>query len=124
MWLRMLLKKYFKLAMFLFLGLSLAVVLVLKWAAPELSVEQRAEVNRLLDSEQLIKSYVWNPEDRLSIGVIKDQLDPEGYAQGLCKKMEALNAFGVTITVVDVIKLQQSGLDDWDEIAYVQCRRK
>ena len=118
------LKKYFKLAMFLFLVASVAVVLFLKWFSPELSVEQRVEVNRLLDSEQRIKSYVWNPEDRLSIGVIKDQLDPEGYAQELCQKFEALNAFGVSITVVDVIKLQQSGLDDWDEIAYVQCPRQ
>ncbi|MFT5722650.1 MAG: lipopolysaccharide export LptBFGC system permease protein LptF [Motiliproteus sp.] len=123
MWL-MWLKKYFKLAMFLFLVASVAVVLALKWLAPELSVEQRADVNRLLDAEPRIKSYVWNPEDRLSIGVIREQLDPKGYAQGLCQKMEALNAFGVSITVVDVIKLQQSGLDDWDEIAYVQCPRK
>ncbi|MFT6916107.1 MAG: lipopolysaccharide export LptBFGC system permease protein LptF [Motiliproteus sp.] len=123
MWL-MWLKKYFKLAMFLFLVASVAVVLTLKGLAPGLSDEQRADVNQLLDAEPRIRSYVWNPEDRLYIGVIREQLDPKGYAQGLCQKMEALNAFGVSIAVVDVIKLQQSGGGDWDEIAYVQCPRK
>ncbi len=124
MWLRVWLKKYFKLAMFLFIALSVTIIVISKIKNPDLAGEKLVQVNQLLDAEQsVIKSYVWNPDNRLSIGVIKEQLEP-AYARELCRKIEALQVYGVSISVVDVLKLQSSGGEDWDEIGFVECRRK
>ena len=116
------LKKYFKAVMFFSIVISFAVVMILDIKNPDLKDEQVAQVNSLLNSEQqVVKSYVWNPDNRLSIGVIKGQVDPLVYATELCRKIKSLNASGVSISVVDVIKLQKSGGDDWDELGFVKC---
>ena len=111
--------------MFIFIALSVAVIVINKIKNPDLAGEKLAQVNLLLDAEQqVVKSYVWNPDNRLSIGVIKDQLEPMSYARELCLKLEAMKVYGVSISVVDVLKLQSSGGEDWDEIGFVECRRK
>lgn len=116
------LKKYFKPVMFLFIALSFATIAIMKIKNPDLEGEKLAQVNQVLDAEQqVIKSYVWNPDNRLSIGVIKGQVDPVGYARELCQKMKVLNVTGVSISVVDVVKVQNSGGDDWDELGFVKC---
>lgn len=116
------LKKYFKPVMFFSIVISFAVVLILDIKNPDLEGEQLAQVNSLLNAEQqVVKSYVWNPDNRLSIGVIKDEVDPVVYASELCRKIKSLNASGVSISVVDVVKLQKSGGEDWDELGFVKC---
>ncbi len=116
------LKKYFKPMMFLFVALSFAAIVIMKIKNPDLEGDKLAQVNQLLDSEQqVIKSYVWNPDNRLSIGVVKDQVEPVAYARELCLKIARLNASGVSISVIDVIKLKNSGGDEWDELGFVKC---
>jgi len=117
------LKKYLKPLIFFFVALSIGVTWFINIQSPELNMDQRVDVNRLLNGEsEVIKSYVWNPDNRLSIGVIKDQVEPVAYATELCRKIELQGAFGVSITLVDVLKLQQSGGEEWEEIGYVKCR--
>ena len=116
------LKKYFKPVMFLFIALSFAAIVIMKIKNPDLEGEALAQVNQLLDAEQqVIKSYVWNPDNRLSIGVIKDQVEPVAYAAELCQKIQSLKVSGVSVSVIDVIKLRDSGGDEWDELAFVKC---
>ncbi|MEH6652278.1 MAG: hypothetical protein V7707_19825 [Motiliproteus sp.] len=116
------LKKYFKPMMFFSIVISFAVILISDIKNPDLEGEQLAKVNSLLNSEkEVVKSYVWNPDNRLSVGVIKDQVDPVVYASELCRKIQSLNASGVSISVIDVVKLQKSGGDDWDELGFVKC---
>ena len=116
------LKKYFKPVMFLFVALSFATIAIMKIKNPDLEGEKLAQVNQLLNAEQqVVKSYVWNPDNRLSIGIIKGQVEPVAYARALCLKINALNVSGVSISVVDVVKIQNSGGDDWEEIGFVKC---
>ncbi|RDE22808.1 hypothetical protein DV711_09555 [Motiliproteus coralliicola] len=91
---------------------------------PELTQAQKAELDQLILSEAAIKSHVWN-HSNLSIGIIKEQIaDRNAFARSLCEKFDATGARGVAIDVVDVLKLQKSGGEDWDVIGYARCRVK
>ncbi|WP_421865324.1 hypothetical protein [Motiliproteus sp.] len=91
---------------------------------PELTNQQKEQLNQIVLSEPAIKSHVWN-HSNLSIGIIKEQVaDRNAFASSLCEKFDATGARGVAIDVVDVLKLQKSGGDDWDVIGYARCRVK
>lgn len=74
-----------------------------------------------VDGQPLIKSSVWN-RSNLSVGIIPGSVDPGVYAAELCQQFLAMGAVGVTVSIVDVLLLQQTGGDEWREIAYRECR--
>ncbi|MCW8886388.1 MAG: hypothetical protein OQK12_14215 [Motiliproteus sp.] len=88
---------------------------------PTNSDEVIAEMNKVVESDSRIKSYVWNYSN-LAVGVIKENVEPNTYAKELCGQFLALGAQGVEVQVVDVLKLQRSGGEDWKEIGYAKCR--
>ena len=84
------------------------------------SAEVIAQMNQLIDADSRIKSYVWNYSN-VAVGVIKTEVDEKDYARSLCSRFVQLGAKGVAVQVIDVLKLQNSGGEDWEEIAYAKC---
>ncbi|OMH38142.1 hypothetical protein [Motiliproteus sp. MSK22-1] len=87
---------------------------------PTNSSEVIAQMNQLIAADPRIKSHVWNYSN-VAVGVIKTEVDEKDYARSLCAKFIQLGAKGVAVQVVDVLKLQNSGGEDWEEIAYARC---
>ena len=87
---------------------------------PSNSAEVIAQMNQLIAADPLIKSHVWNYSN-VAVGVIKTEVVEKDYARSLCAKFEKLGAKGIAVQVVDVLKLQKSGGEDWEEIAYAKC---
>ena len=88
---------------------------------PTNSDEVIAKMNAIVESDERIKSYVWNFSN-LAVGVIKEEVNPSKYARQLCDQFIALGALGIEVQIVDVLKLQQSGGEDWEEIGYAKCK--
>ncbi len=88
---------------------------------PTMSSELIAQMNMAIEADTRIKSYVWNYSN-LAVGVIKEDVAPKPFAKELCLKFSAMGAQGVEIQVVDVLKLQQSNGEDWEEIGYAKCQ--
>ncbi|MEH6628363.1 MAG: hypothetical protein V7739_18110 [Motiliproteus sp.] len=87
---------------------------------PTNSPELITQMNQAIESDSRIKSYVWNFSN-LAVGIVKDEVDPKSYARELCQKFMAMGAKGIEIQVVDVLKLQKSNGEDWEEIGYAKC---
>ncbi len=87
---------------------------------PTNSLEVIAQINTMVESDSKIKSYVWNYSN-LAVGVIKEEVNPKQYAKNLCQKILSMGAVGVEVQVVDVLKLQKSQGEDWEEIGFAKC---
>ncbi len=99
---------------------SVAATWFIEQNRPTISPELQARMDQLIQAEPRIKSYVWN-RSNLSVGVLRDQVNGAEYALSLCRQLQALGAEGVTVQVVDVLKLQKSGGEEWEEIGYKRC---
>lgn len=119
------LSKQTKTTIFFFLCvIAVTLVYLMEIQKPKLTKEKKEELNRLILNESEIKSHVWN-HSRLSVGIIRENIaDRDFFARSLCEKFDATGARGVAIDVVDVLKLQKSGGEDWDVIGYARCKVK
>ncbi len=88
---------------------------------PENPPELIVQMNQMINSDTRIKSFVWN-HSNLAVGVIKEEVEPAEYARELCSRIEQLGGRGIAVQVVDVLKLQKSGGEDWEEIGYAKCQ--
>ncbi|MEH6469741.1 MAG: hypothetical protein V7752_00710 [Halopseudomonas sp.] len=117
-------KKTKRTIFFFLCAITAVVVYLVEIQKPVLTPEQKAKLNAIVLAEPLVKSHVWN-ESRLSVGVLIEQVaDRDAFARGICTQFDTTGALGVSVDVVDVLKLQKSGGDDWDVIGYAQCQRK
>ncbi len=115
-----LLKKYFRPLMFIMIAASVAMV----WYVQQIETldpDVVVRINQRLDSDAQIKSYVWN-YSRLSVGVIKDQVEPQAFVAALCRDIEKLGGHKVSIEAVDVLKVQQTNGAVWEQVGYAKCR--
>ena len=100
---------------------SVAATWLIEKNKPTNPPELIARMNQLVESDPKIKSYVWNYSN-LAVGIIKSEVDAKAFARTLCDQFDGMGAKGIAVQVVDVLKLQKSGGDDWEEIAYAECQ--
>ncbi|WP_207062635.1 hypothetical protein [Motiliproteus sp. SC1-56] len=115
------LKKYLKPLVFILIALSVAVTWYINTqVSPDLTVAQKQRMDEWLVSQAPIKSHVWN-FNRLAVGVVPQAVEAQAFAKSLCQKGAELNAQPESVAVVDVIKLQESGGENWQEIGFARC---
>lgn len=112
-----------KTLIFALVALSAFITWMIEIKSPVNSDQVLQRLNQQIESDSLIKSYVWN-RTNLSVGIIPDAINPKDYADQLCEKLHRLGGRGITVSVVDVLKLQRSGGEDWQEIGFADCRRQ
>lgn len=73
-------------------------------------------------AEQTAKDAVWTSPSIFKVGVLDNHSNRDGYARYVCGEISAkgLAGRGVTVQIIDVAKLKQSG--KWVKLGETRCK--
>ncbi|WP_151792027.1 hypothetical protein [Acinetobacter soli] len=79
-------------------------------------------VEYIKENEITVKDVVWSNTKTLSVGVIDDGTNRDGYAQYICEIVSSggLSGFNIMVKVIDIQKLKQT--DKWVTIGKSNCK--
>ena len=97
------------------------------WLHPEYTVNQgaveivsslttdfayKAAVDAIIVENNVIKSHVWSNK-QLSLGIIANEVAPLNFHKTFCDSLSGINTAGLTVSLIDTLKLQKSQGSDW-----------